>query len=143
MLGEVHTFDYSKVSTSSKWTSMTLERHAFFVLKTEIRCSGASFVLAVRISALGPVLEDDRGLCPVRALKVYLARTQDLRGCDLLFISYKTGHKDDIHMNDISSWTRKLLHFAYSSAPEDVIRLSRMLWHLPCPLEGTFNWKRT
>ena len=47
----------------------------------------------------------------------------------LLFISYKAGHKGDIHKNTISSWIRKLLHYAYSSAPEDVIKLSSARTH--------------
>ena len=75
-------------------------------------------------------LEEDRGLCPVRALKVYLDRTKDLRESrNLLFIAHKSGHKGDVHKNTISSWIRKLLHFAYSSAPEDVIKLSSARTH--------------
>ena len=46
-----------------------------------------------------------------------------------MFVSYKSGHKGDIHKNTISSWIRKLLHFAYSSAPEDVIELSSARTH--------------
>ena len=132
--GEVHSFDYSKVRHSPKWTSVTLEPHSAFVSKTQMRRSGASSLSAVKIPALHPLLgpgsEEDRGLCPVRALKVYLARTQDIReNRKLLFISYKAGHKGDIHKNTISSWIRKLLHFAYSSAPEDVIKLSSARTH--------------
>ena len=113
---------------------MTLEPHVNFVSKTQIRRSGASSFVAVNIPALGPVLgpdqEEDRGLCPVTALKVYLEKTQDIReDCKLLFVSYKTGHKGDIHKNTISAWIRKLLHFAYSSAPEDVVRLSSARTH--------------
>ena len=131
--GEVHSFDYAKVRHSAKWASVTLEPHAGFVSKTQIRSSGASSFSAVEIPALGPVLDpgsEDRGLCPVRALKIYLERTLDLReNRKLLFVSYKSGHKGDIHKNTISSWIRKLLHFAYSSAPEDVISLSSARTH--------------
>ena len=42
----------------------------------------------------------------------------------LLFVSYKAGHKGDIHKNTVSFWVRKVLFFAYAKALEDVIRLS-------------------
>ena len=132
--GEVHSFDFKKVRHASKWTSVTLEPHASFVSKTQLRSVGASSFSAVTIPALGPLLgpgsEEERGLCPVRAIKVYLDRTKELReDRQLLFISYKAGHKGDIHKNTISSWIRKLLHWVYSSAPEDVIQMSSARTH--------------
>ena len=132
--GEVHSFDFKKVRHASRWSSVTLEPHASFVSKTQIRSAGASSFSAVKIPALGPsldpCLEEDRGLCPVRAIKIYLDRTQDLReDRHLLFVSYKAGHKGDIHKNTISSWIRKLLHWVYSSAPEDAIKLSSARTH--------------
>ena len=132
--GEVHALDYSKVRPEEKWAHIILEPHASFVAKTELRKSGASVLSPVKIPALGPMLgpgqEEDRGLCPVRALKVYIAKTKDLReGKQLLFVSYKAGHKGDIHKNTISSWIRKLLYFSYSKATEDVIRLSSARTH--------------
>ena len=132
--GEVHSLDFKKVRHDSKWSSVTLEPHADFVSKTQIRTAGSSAFSAVYIPALGPVLgpgsEEDRGLCPVRAIKIYLDRTRELReDRRLLFVSYKAGHKGDIHKNTISSWIRKLLHWVYSSAPENVIKLSSARTH--------------
>ena len=132
--GEIHSLDHSKVRPSLNWSAVTLEPHASFVSKTQIRTSGASCFSAIRIPALGPLLEpgmeEDRGLCPVRAIKVYLDRTKELReGKKLLFVSYKSGHKGDIHKNTVSSWVRKLLHFSYSSAPEDVVKLTSARTH--------------
>ena len=132
--GEVHALDYSKVRPDQNWTSVVLEPHASFVGKTELRKSGASVLSPVRIPALGPLVgpghEEDRGLCPVRALKIYLNRTKDLRGDKkLLLVSYKAGHKGDIHKNTVSSWIRKLLVFCYSKAPEDVIQMSSSRTH--------------
>ena len=132
--GEIHSLDYSKVRPSKNWTSITLEPHVSFISKTQIRSSGSSCFSAVQIPALGPALEpgseEDLGLCPVRALKVYLDRTRDLReDKKLVFISYKSGHKGDIHKNTVSSWMRKLLHFVYKSAPDDVVKLSSARTH--------------
>ena len=68
-----------------------------------------------------PRLEEDRGI---------FSRIHDLQGDKkLLFISYKAGHKGDIHKKKVSSWVRKLLYFAYTKALEDVIRLSSAHYH--------------
>jgi hypothetical protein len=49
---------------------------------------------------VGSDLEKDRKLCPVRALKIYLARTQNMHAnTKLLFIFYKPEHKVDICKN--------------------------------------------
>ena len=63
-------------------------------------------------------------------INIYFDGTKDLReDRQLLFISYKAVHKGDLHKNTISSWIRKLLHWVYSSAPEDVIQLSSAKTH--------------
>ena len=53
------------------------------VAKTELPTQGVSRLSSITIPALGPILtdglEEDRTMCPVRALKVYLARTKDIR----------------------------------------------------------------
>ena len=144
--GEVHAFDYSKVRPGRRWTNIILEPHAEFVAKTELRKSGASVLLPVNIPALGPVLdpclEEEKGLCPVRALKVYLERTKGLReGKKLLFVSYKAGHSGDIHKNTLSSWVRKLLVLAYSKAPDDVIKLSSARTHEVRALASSLAFK--
>ena len=78
----MHAFDYSKVYPGKKWIDATLEPHASFVSKRELRKTGASF-LSLFLS-WGPswvqVLRMIRVSVLPRALKIYLARTQDLRG---------------------------------------------------------------
>ena len=47
-------------------------------------------------------MSEDRSLCLVQALKVYLTKTEDKRkNKKLLFISYKDGHKGDLHKNTL------------------------------------------
>lgn len=55
-------------------------------------------------------------LCPVRALRSYLKRTQHLRpDCRRLFVS--TGrNKKDVSKNTISFWLSEVIRRAYSSA---------------------------
>ena len=98
---------YSKVCHSK--TDITLEPHSSFVFNTELRKSDASLLSPARIPALCPILypllEKDRGFCPVRAL----LPLEDPEHRKLLFVSYKAGHKGCINKNMVSSWVRKLL----------------------------------
>ena len=52
---------------------------------------------------------EDCSLCPVWALKVHVAETQD-KEREVLFISYKDGKKGHCHKNTLSVWIRKLIH---------------------------------
>jgi len=97
--------------------------------KTQVRTRGAtkldSFNTRSISDFVGPDLQRDRKLCPVRCLKAYLARTQDMRrGKDLLFISYRPEFTKDIHRNTISGWMRKLICFCYQNASEDTLELA-------------------
>ena len=60
---------------------------------------------------------EDSSLCLVKALKVYLAKTEDkCKNMELLFISHKDGHKGDLHKNTFAGWVRKLFHHVYQTA---------------------------
>ena len=56
-----------------------MEPHSVFVSKRKLKKTGSSVLASVRMRALGPILgpglEVDRGICQVKALKVYLLRT--------------------------------------------------------------------
>ena len=105
--GEVHTLS-SAVSHEPQWKYVSLKPLFGFISKTQPRTSGATAFEGVRIRALSSILGKDfpldRKLCPVRALKVYLARTQHLRqGKKRLFISYQEGRDTDVSKNTISA----------------------------------------
>lgn len=74
---------------------------------------------------LGPDLSQDALNCPVRAIKVYLARTHDMRGDrPEFFIPYKSGARQSISPATISSWIQKTVRFAYEDAsPEEAAAL--------------------
>ena len=75
-------------------------------------------------------MSEDCSLCLVRALKIYLAKTEDKRkNKELLFISYKDGHKGNLHMNTLSSWVRKLIHHIYKTAEREVLPLANGRMH--------------
>ena len=70
-------------------------------------------------------MSEDRSLCLVRALKIYLAKMEDKRkNKELLFTSYKDDHKGDLHNNTLSGWVRKLIHHVYKTAEGVVLPLA-------------------
>ena len=127
--GEVHALDYKLVRHSKDWKTITLEPHSDFISKTHVRSGGAQrldqFTIHTIADFAGPDLDKDRKLCPVRALKIYLSRTEALRADKkLLFIAYKPGHKGDICRNTISGWIRKLLKFVYKNVDDETATLA-------------------
>ena len=77
-------------------------------------------------TSLGPGLEADRLLCPVRALKYYLSRTDPiLKGRRKLFVAFKKGYTKEISPITISSWLKKVIRLAYEILqPEDLQTLN-------------------
>ena len=70
------------------------------------------------ISALTSILcedDEDRFLCPVRALKQYLKRTRPFRGKShrRLFISYNPEYSSDISLQSLSRWIMEVIKSAY------------------------------
>ena len=69
---------------------------------------------------LGPGLQADSKLCPVRAVKCYLSRTHELRGNrQEFFFSFKSGHSKSIAPATFSSWIKKTIFFAYQDASDE------------------------
>ena len=113
-----------KILHHPSWKSVTLRPLASFVAKTEVPGRPETRLQDVTIPSLrdfvGPDLAKDAVNCPVRAIKIYLARTQDVRGLrQELFIPYKLGAKQSIAPATISSWIQKTVHFAYQEASEE------------------------
>ena len=132
--GEIHAVSMAKFRHDEQWRWVTLEPHQGFVAKTQMRKSGASVLAPIRIpalsSTLAPELQEDRALCPVRALKIYLSRTQTMRvGKELLFISFLPSHRGDICKNTISGWVRNLLCKCYEEPHEGSISMSNTRTH--------------
>lgn len=134
--GEVHALAFDKVAhdDAAHWTRVSLQPHAGFVSKTQLRASGASALRPITIPALhpflGPDMAEDVTLCPVRALQIYLSRTKKKRGGkQLLFIAYKGSFPRDIHKNTLSGWIRKLILWVYRNASGEVLPLANTRTH--------------
>ena len=132
--GEIHALSMSRFRHDEHWRWVVLEPHQGFVAKTQLRKSGASVLAPIRIPALTPSLssdlQEDRTLCPVRALKIYLSRTQDLRiGKELLFVSFMPSHQKDICKNTLSGWVRNLLRRCYEEPDPGSVPMSSTRAH--------------
>ena len=122
--GEVHSWTYSSLRHKPQWKEVTISPSPAFLAKNQLASDGPDLLKPVVIPALKPFLSsdltEDMTLCPVRALRYYLDRTNDLRrGKNLLFISFKEGFDKDIMRSTISSWIKQTVLLAYQSSNSD------------------------
>ena len=101
-------FPSDKVSNLGQWEKMVLFPSSDFIAKNHLAREGSQRVSPMTIPALSTIVDrqfkEDRTLYPVRALRYYLDRTEDLRGSrSPLFISFKKGHTSDIRLATLSS----------------------------------------
>ncbi len=146
--GEIHALRHDHVHRDEKWKYVTLVPDSSFISKTQLRTSGATALKPITIKALSTLLPSDqvrdRAVCPVRALKTYLARTCDRRkGKKLLFISQLEGHSKDIHPNTISGWVRKLIIHCYRFADDQTASLSGTSTHAIRGLAASLAFRGT
>lgn len=124
--GELHSLGHKKIAYTPGWTQITIPRIPTFVAKNQFRSSGTAAMAPLTLQAithqLGRDLPLDRAMCPVRALKIYLARTTKLRhGKELLFVSYQAQHKVDISPQTVSAWIKKLLQQVHAEPHKDAV----------------------
>ena len=95
--------------------SVSLQFLPEFLAKNQ---SPGSLSPVIIIPALTSILcddDEDRFLCPVRALKQYLKRTRPFRGEShrRLFISYNPEYNSDISLQSLSRWIMEVIKSAY------------------------------
>lgn len=120
---ELRAFSY-KVLHPENWSSVTLRPLASFVAKTEVPGKPETRLQDVTLQGLGNFcsnsLSEERTLCPVRAVKIYLSRTKEVRGQrQELFIPYKLGATQSISPVSISNWIQRAVKAAYTDASEE------------------------
>ena len=121
---EIHALDFSKVQWKDDNSKIRLGVTPSFLSKTQLASSPPlSFEIPALHTSLGPDMSNDSSLCPVRAIRMYMDRTQSSRGTKkLLFISYKKNFNADIKSSTISFWIKKSIKLCYELAdvPTDV-----------------------
>ena len=94
-----------------------------FLAKTQLVEGPRTVGKPVVIKALSSILtkgDEDRCLCPVRAVKYYLKRTESLReNKKKLFVSYQKNHEGEIAKGTITGWIRKAVTCCYELCKKD------------------------
>ena len=115
---ELHALAFSKIAWKEDGSQVRLGVIPSFVAKTYLASiQSLSFSIPALSPSLGPGLEEDAKLCPVRALRVYVDRTREFHiGKRLLFVSYQKGLSRDIRPATISSWIKKCVIFCLETS---------------------------
>ena len=132
--GESHAWLKSSIMFNSDDSQVTLAPSPAFLAKNQLASEGPTALKSVVIPALTTILDsnltEDISLCPVRALKIYLQRTKELRkNKSLVFISFKPGFDKDISRSTISHWLKKTILACYQAADDETLQLAQVKAH--------------
>jgi len=142
---DVHAIDVSRVEFDNN-RSVTLYPARDFLPRRAV-AEGSSAFSPINIpSLIGMVGRDepDSCLCPVRALREYISRTEPHRGGrKRLFISTQMNRRSDITTQTLSTWVKMLIQQVYNKAEVDALRLYKVSAHqvrrISVSLASTFN----
>ena len=128
---EIHAWLNKNIRHQSDWSKVSFYPSPSFLSKNQ---EGPDSVAPVVIPALAPTLDKslkgDRSLCPVRALRYYLDRTQDLRqNKELVFVSFRKGFDKDISPATISSWIKQTVILCYELSDQEALTLHQVKAH--------------
>ena len=131
---EIHAWLNKNIRHQADWAKVSLYPSPSFLAKNHLAKEGPECVAPVVIPALAPTLDkslkEDRSLCPVRALRYYLDKTQDLRqGKELVFVSFKKGFTKDISPATISSWIKQTVILCYDLSDQESLTLHQVKVH--------------
>ena len=131
---EIHAWLNKNIRHQADWTKVSLYPSPSFLAKNHLAKEGPECVAPVVIPALAPTLDkslkEDRSLCPVRALRYYLDKTQDLRqGKELVFVSFKKGFTKVISPVTISSWIKQTVILCYDLSDQEYLTLHQVKAH--------------
>ena len=131
---EIHAWLNKNIRHQADWSKVSLYPSPSFLAKNHLAKEGPECVAPVVIPALAPTLDkslkEDRSLCPVRALRYYLDKTQNLRtGKELVFVSFKQGFDRDISPATISSWIKQTVVLCYDLSDQESLTLHQVKAH--------------
>ena len=132
-VGELASISRKKLGHTHKWKSILLETHATFIAKNQDLTQDnkpRQFNIPALYDFAGPDLPD-RKLCPVRALRYYIHRTDQFRTSEkkALFISLNKNHQGDITSNTLGSWIKNVIKLAYQNAQDSDLTLAKATAH--------------
>ena len=118
---EIHAWTHSSVSSKRNWSEGTVSPSPALLAKNQLASDGPDSIKPLLIPAVTTMLDsslvEDKSLCPVRALKVYLDETKSMRkGKVLLSVSLREGYSKDITRITISQLIKQTIHTCYQSS---------------------------
>lgn len=130
---EIHALDTKHITQSNGWKYVTLKPNPKFLSKNFNYKSGTRNFEGFTIEALkhrvGTDMPKDATLCPVRALKTYLAKTENLRAKENSQLFVALNSKKPVARNSISSWIKHTIKYAYENCTEDTQTLLKVSAH--------------
>ena len=131
---EIHAWLRKNIRHQEDWSNVSFYPSPLFLSKNQLAKEGPGSVAPVVIPALAPTLDsslkEDRSLCPVRALRYYLDRTDDIRqNKQLVFVSFKKGFEKDISPATISSWIKQTIILCYDLSDQEAQNLHQIKAH--------------
>ena len=124
---ELHALDADSFEHHPQWEWINLRVLPDFVAKHQVHCADANTPRSFRLNAMVSVDKEEKLLCPVRALRYYILRSDPIRKKrKRLFLPIDSSVPGDISANTISWWIHKLIQEAYDQASEEDIRLTGM-----------------
>ena len=114
----IHAWVNRNIHHQSDWSNVSLCPSPSHLSKNQLARKGLESMAPVVIPALAPTLDrslkQDRPLCPVRRLCIYLDKTQDLRNNkELVFVSFKKNFNKDISPSTIYFWIKQTVILCY------------------------------
>ena len=95
--------------------SMSLRFLPDFLAKNQLPGSPSPVICIKSLSSIIAPDDEDRLLCPVRALQAYKKRTESFRSKQRrLLLSWNENYKDDIRRSTISRWLREVITASYA-----------------------------
>ena len=128
---EIHSLSFAEFSRTRSWSKVFLAPSDQFLAKNQIS-RAPEHRRHFTIPALTDFCTDtpDRYLCPVRALRIYLAKSQPFRANKkLLFIAIRKNYSRDITRNTLAGYIKQAIIRAYKLAEPSDIKLSKCNVH--------------
>jgi hypothetical protein len=137
---------HSRYRKGPGWKYVSLEPSSRFIAKNQLARDGSTALQPIVIPSLSHTLsqgmDEDKKLCPVRALRWYLKRTEAIRGKrELLFISHWPGCTTDIKRGTISSWIVQCIRMCLQSCSEETAKHASVRAHDVRALAASWAFK--
>ena len=128
---EMHAISFKSFSRDRHWTKVWLSPSDTFLAKNQTS-RAPDQRRHFQVPALTTFSDDSsaRYLCPVRALRIYLAKTHNRRkGKKLLFVSISPKYPRDITKNTLTNYIKQAILRAYRHSSEHDMQLSSCSVH--------------